>query len=80
MKKEKEIPAWEELSPDDRMKYEIGEDKRLALPLCQRDRSDRRSDDKEETDSGKGRVRESMTESILNADREADCECPLYFI
>ena len=26
MKKEKEIPAWEELSPDDRMKYEIAEE------------------------------------------------------
>lgn len=26
MKKGKEIPAWEELSPDDRMKYEIAEE------------------------------------------------------
>ena len=26
MKKEKEIQAWEELSPDDRMKYEIAEE------------------------------------------------------
>lgn len=26
MKREKEIPAWEALSPDDRMKYEIAEE------------------------------------------------------
>ena len=26
MKKEKEMPAWEELSPDDRMKYEIADE------------------------------------------------------
>ena len=30
MKKEKEIPAWEELSPDDRMKYEIAEELGLS--------------------------------------------------
>ena len=31
MKKEKEIQAWEELSPDDRMKYEIAEELGLLV-------------------------------------------------